>query len=97
MRKVRTLENRLDKAMLKYNEAVGVQKTYEAILGKLREERVGYDKSLESLEGAIKAKEADLSELLLLSHDAYHAKDLAGKDLGTYEGHLQKMRDNRVK
>ena len=63
----------------------------------MQEERIGYDKALESLEEAIKAKEVDLSELLLLSHDAYHAKDLAGKDLATYETHLQKMRDNRVK
>lgn len=77
MRRQRILENRLDKAMLKFNEAMSIKKTYEIILKRLHEERIGYDKQLASLEQAIKAKECDLQELLLLSHDAQHAKDLA--------------------
>jgi DNA helicase IV len=46
MRNVRVLENRLDKVMIKYNEAQSVQKTYEEVLKRLREERVGYDSQL---------------------------------------------------
>jgi hypothetical protein len=38
------LENRLDKAMIKFNEAVSIKKTYEVILGRLKDERVSYDK-----------------------------------------------------
>lgn len=63
--------------MIKYNEAVSIKKTYEIILKRLKEERLSYDKSLQGMEKAIKQKEFDLSELLLLSHDANHAKDLA--------------------
>jgi chromosome segregation ATPase len=43
MRQIRVLENRLDKAMIKYNEAQSIRKTYEQIVKRLKEERVGYD------------------------------------------------------
>ena len=42
-RNIRILENRLDKAMLKYNEAQSIKKTYEVILKRLKEERLSYD------------------------------------------------------
>jgi len=38
------LENRLDKAMIKFNEAISIKKTYDIILKKLKEERIVYDK-----------------------------------------------------
>jgi chromosome segregation ATPase len=38
-RNIRTLENRLDKAMIKYNEAQSIRKTYEQIVKRLKEER----------------------------------------------------------
>lgn len=37
------------------------------------------------MEKAIKAKSADFDELLMLSHDANHAKELADQDLRGYE------------
>jgi len=37
------LENRLDKAMIKFNEAISIKKTYEIILKRLKEERIAYD------------------------------------------------------
>lgn len=40
-RQIRVLENRLDKAMIKYNEAVSIKKTYEMIVKKLKDERGG--------------------------------------------------------
>lgn len=45
-RNIRTLENRLDKAMIKYNEAQSIRKTYEQIVRRLKEERVGFDNQL---------------------------------------------------
>jgi len=35
-RKIRILENRLDKAMIKYNEAQSIRKTYEQIVKRLK-------------------------------------------------------------
>jgi len=72
------LENRLDKGMMKFNEAMSIKKTYEIILKRLREERIAYEKQLEGLEQAIQQKSGDYNEMLLLSHDANHARDLAG-------------------
>lgn len=74
---IRLLENRLDKAMIKYNEAQSIRKTYEQIVKRLREERVGFDNQLAALERTLNAKRHDYEELLLLSGDANHAKEMA--------------------
>ena len=92
LKQVRILENRLDKAMIKFNEAISIKKTYEIILKRLKEERIAYDKQLESMEKAIKAKNADFDELLMLSHDANHAKHLAETDLKNYESQINTIR-----
>lgn len=77
MRTIRVLENRLDKVMIKYNEAQSVQQTYEQVVKRLKEERVGYDSQLAAIESCLKGKEHDFEELLLLAHDATHAKEAA--------------------
>lgn len=77
MRQIRILENNLDKVMIKFNEASSIRKTYEQIVKRLKEERVGYDNQLAAIERSLKGKEHDYEELLLLAHDATHAKELA--------------------
>jgi hypothetical protein len=91
------LENRLDKAMIKFNEAISIKKTYEIILKRLKEERLAYDKQLEAMEKAIRAKNADFDELLMLSYDANHARSLAEVDLKNYESQINTIRQNRMK
>lgn len=59
MRTIRVLENRLDKVMIKYNEAQSVQQTYEQVVKRLKEERVGYDSQLAAIENCLKGKEHD--------------------------------------
>jgi hypothetical protein len=70
MRMIRVMENRLDKAMIKYNEAMSIKKAYELIVKRLKEERIGYDNQLSSIESALKGKENDFKDLLTLSEDA---------------------------
>lgn len=82
MRQIRTLENRLDKAMIKYNEAQSIRKTYDQIVKRLKEERVNFDNQLGAIEATLQAKDHDYEELLLMSHDAGHAKDVAKAELG---------------
>ena len=91
-KQIRILENRLDKAMIKFNEAISIKKTYEIILKRLKEERIAYDKQLEAMDKAIKAKNADFDELLMLSHDANHARQLAESDLKNYEAQINTIR-----
>jgi hypothetical protein len=76
-RNIRMLENRLDKAMIKYNEAQSIRKTYEQIVKRLRDERIGFDSQLSALERSMAAKQRDYEELLLLSGDANHAQEVA--------------------
>lgn len=59
MRTIRVMENRLDKAMIKYNEAMSIKKAYELIVKRLREERIGYDNQLTAIEGSLKGKDTD--------------------------------------
>ena len=72
-RHIRNLENRLDKAMIKFNEAQSIRKTYDQIVKRLKEERVGFDNQLAALERTLAAKDHDYQELKLLSSDAAHA------------------------
>merc|ERR1719478_348684 len=97
MRQIRVLENRLDKAMIKYNEAQSIRKTYEQIVKRLKEERVGFDNQLAAIERTLKAKEHDYEELLLLSHDAYHAKEMAQAELHRFEQGVMEERNQRDK
>lgn len=49
VKNIRVLENRLDKVMIKYNEAQSIRKTYEQISKRLKEERIKYDNELASI------------------------------------------------
>jgi len=97
MRHIRVLENRLDKVMIKYNEAQSIRKTYEAIVKRLKDERIGFDNQLCAIERTLKAKERDYEELLLLSHDAYHAKEMAQAELHRFEQGVMEERNQRDK
>eukprot|EP01016_Furgasonia_blochmanni_P005904 TRINITY_DN12332_c0_g1_i1.p1 TRINITY_DN12332_c0_g1~~TRINITY_DN12332_c0_g1_i1.p1 ORF type:complete len:536 (+),score=134.05 TRINITY_DN12332_c0_g1_i1:290-1897(+) len=94
-RSIRVLENRLDKVMIKYNEAQSIRKTYEQIVKRLKDERVGYDNQLAAIERSLKGKEHDYEELLLLAHDATHAKELAQAELKKYEHKKAAVRELR--
>mmetsp|Transcript_19933 Transcript_19933/g.64893 ORF Transcript_19933/g.64893 Transcript_19933/m.64893 type:complete len:579 (+) Transcript_19933:36-1772(+) len=96
-RHIRMLENRLDKALIKYNEATSIRKTYEQIVKRLREERIGFDNQLAAIERTLKAKEHDLEELVLMSHDANHAKEVAKAELSKVDMQLMTERGQREK
>ena len=96
-RLLRQLENRFDKALIKYNEAQSIQKTYQQIVKRLGDERVTFDAQLQGMDRAIKAKEKDLAELVLLSHEANASKDKAKSELADVENSLKKERMDREK
>lgn len=96
-RQIRVLENRLDKAMIKYNEAQSIKKTYEQIVKQLKQERVAYDNQLAVVERSLRGKEHDFEELLLLGHDANHAKETAEAELCRLEAQVLVERLTRNK
>lgn len=94
-RKIRALENRLDKSIIKYNEAQSIRTTYEQIVKRLREERVSFDVQLQAIERTLKAKEHDYEELILLAGDANHARDVATQDLDVSRTNITDARKAR--
>lgn len=96
-RKIRMLENRLDKAMIKYNEAQSIRKTYEQIVKRLKEERIGFDNQLAAIERALGAKQHDYEELVLLSSDATHAREMILQELEKARGQYEEEKRRREK
>ena len=96
-RTIRGLENKLDKAMIKYNEAQSIRKTYEQIVRRLKEERVGFDNQLAAIERTLGAKQRDYEELLLLSGDANHARGTALSELDRVRAGYEEERIRREK
>ncbi|KND03009.1 uncharacterized protein SPPG_02080 [Spizellomyces punctatus DAOM BR117] len=96
-KEIRMLENRLDKAMIKYNEAQAVRKTYEQIVKRLQEERLTFDNQLANFEKSLKAKKQDASELEMMSRDANHAKEVAKAELARLEQQINEERKQREK
>jgi acetolactate synthase small subunit len=95
--KIRTLENRLDKSLIKYNEATSIRKTYEAIAKRLHEERVGFDNQLAAIEKTLKAKEHDYTELQSMAHDAMHAKEIAKAEVQEFKASYAEERKQKKK
>ena len=74
VKRIKLLENKLDKAMIKYNEAMSIRRTYEQILARLKEERAGYDNQIAAIQKSLKSKGHDLNEFKLLLQDSKMAK-----------------------
>jgi coiled-coil domain-containing protein 151 len=96
-RKIRALENKLDKAMIKYNEAQSIRKTYEQIVKRLKEERIGFDNQLQAIERTLGTKQRDYEELMLLAGDANHAREVALNELDRVRAGYQEERKLREK
>jgi hypothetical protein len=97
MREIRGLEARLQKAVAKYEDAYEVRRTYEQIVKRLKEERIGFANQLEARELTLAAKESDYEELLLMSHDANQSKEMAKQELSKFEALVSEERKLREK
>jgi hypothetical protein len=62
-----------------------------------QEERIGFDNQLTAIERTLKAKEKDVEELVLMSHDATHAKEVAKAELLKLEAIIAEERKHREK
>ncbi|THD20353.1 Coiled-coil domain-containing protein [Fasciola hepatica] len=80
-KRLRELENRLDKAHLKHQEAEHIRRTYLQIKDKLQEEQLTYGHSLDALEKQIRLSQEELTELQVMYNDAVLARDASQKEL----------------
>jgi len=97
MKEIRALEDRLQRAVSKYEDAYEVRRTYEQIVKRLKEERIGFSNQLEARELTLCAKEGDYEELLLMSHDANQSKEMAKQELAKFEALVSEERKLREK
>jgi coiled-coil domain-containing protein 151 len=96
-KEIRMIENRLDKAMIKYNETQSIKKTYELIVKRLQEERLTFDNQLTNFEKGQRSKKQDAAELDMMSRDANHAKEVAKAELARFEQQINEERKQREK
>eukprot|EP00302_Diacronema_sp_CCMP2436_P015190 CAMPEP_0179853760 /NCGR_PEP_ID=MMETSP0982-20121206/9532_1 /TAXON_ID=483367 /ORGANISM="non described non described, Strain CCMP 2436" /LENGTH=553 /DNA_ID=CAMNT_0021739521 /DNA_START=115 /DNA_END=1776 /DNA_ORIENTATION=+ len=99
VKEIKQLEKRLEKAVQRYDDAQEVRKTYEQIVRRLKEERITFANQLQTSEATLKVKEADYEELLLMSHDANHSKEMAKQELAKFEsivGEERKAREREL-
>lgn len=92
---LRELENRLDKAVIKAQEAEFIGKTYKQIITRLQQDRLTYDGRVTSLEQTIAARKQEIARLEAMLTDASLARDVARADLAKLEQDTQAARQAR--
>lgn len=93
------MENKLDKALIKFNESLTLKKIYEQIIDLMQQEKVRFDTQLETFEKTLKIKRQDATELEAMAHKASHAKEIARNELAKLESRVseeRKMREREV-
>ncbi|KAL0214843.1 hypothetical protein P9112_007027 [Eukaryota sp. TZLM1-RC] len=94
-RRIRDLEASLDKVTIKFNEAQGIKNTYEQIVKRLTEERMGYQNDIKELETLIKQKEEEIAEVELILSDAKQAKNQVQNELEKAKTKFETQREAR--
>lgn len=75
MKQVRVLENRLDKALVKYNEALSNNKKLRSNIDDLRREKNVYDGIYKKLERDLNEKKRVMADIIEMSNQSYEARD----------------------
>ncbi|GFH29569.1 uncharacterized protein HaLaN_28253, partial [Haematococcus lacustris] len=79
-RELRLLENRLDKATAKANEAQSIRKMYEQVLDRMRQEALGFNAQVQALEVSLADKRLELDEAHDAQRLAQRSKEAAKQD-----------------
>ena len=74
---LRSLENRLDKALLKLHEAEHINGTYLAIREQMIKDSLTFGNDLDSLETEIDKQKSELKDLQAMNQDAQISRDAA--------------------
>lgn len=90
--KIRSLENRLDKCLIKHNEVNAIRRTYETLLERLQQEQAGFDTQLAAMEKTLQNKEKDLADLNSLANDAANGRDRAKAEVLQLKTQISKER-----
>lgn len=95
--KIRALENRLDKCLVKHNEVNTIRRTYETLLERLQLEQAGFNTQVSSTEQALQCAEKELGELVAVWKSAAKARDAAKADVTDLKSQLAAERQKQRK
>jgi len=76
-KQIRILENRLDKALQKFNDAIEANRGLREQIDTLRGERVVFDDIYKKLENELHAKKKEMASIIEQANAAYEARDSA--------------------
>merc|ERR1719393_1037556 len=76
-KQIRILENRLDKALQKFNEAIKANRSLREQIDTLRRERVVFDDIYRKLENELHSKKKEMANIIEQANAAYEARDSA--------------------
>ncbi|KAJ8001744.1 hypothetical protein DPEC_G00172620 [Dallia pectoralis] len=89
------LENRLDKAQLKCQEAEHITRGYLKLKAHLQEESLTFHSQLDKMEAEILRQRLELKDLRVMNSDAHLSKDVAKVELQQQEEQVYKERKER--
>jgi len=76
-KQIRILENRLDKALQKFNESIEANRILREQIDTLRRERVVFDDIYKKLENELHSKKKEMANIIEQANAAYEARDSA--------------------
>ena len=89
-RQIKVLENRLDKALVKFNEALAQNKELRNEIDNLRRERVVFDQIYKKLEKELHEKKKEMANIIEISNIAYEARDQAQNEIAALQAQADK-------
>lgn len=74
-KQIRILENRLDKALMKFNDAISGNKTLRDQIDDLRRERVVFENIYRKMERELQDRKRQMAEIIEISNQMYEQRD----------------------
>lgn len=88
-KQIRQLENRLEKALIKFNEAIAHNKSLRERIDGLRRERVVFDQIYKKLEMNLDQKKKEMANIIEISNSAYESRDQAQQEMQALKKQLE--------
>ena len=93
-KQIQILENRLDKALKRYNEALANNKRLRENIDNLRRERLVFDQIYRKLEKELAEKKKEMARIIEISNKAYEARDAAQSEMSALKSQADKEQED---
>mmetsp|Transcript_2618 Transcript_2618/g.5837 ORF Transcript_2618/g.5837 Transcript_2618/m.5837 type:complete len:553 (+) Transcript_2618:152-1810(+) len=93
-KQIKVLENRLDKSLLKFNEALAFNKQLREGIDNLRRERQAFDNIYKKLDKDLAEKKGEMQRIIEISNVAYEARDKAQQEMALLKGQADREQAN---